>query len=181
MSNCQEILKRKLIVLSQLKPNDLVPSRDQLLAQPMLTYVHNITKWYCPYISSHCISQWIGAIGAILLTKINSISHGLDAWICNYMSVKMWLINTMCPSDTIWWNITGSTLAQVMDCCLTAPSHYPNPCWLLISEILWHSTQSNFTANAQATILYTVMSLKFKLLKSLIHLPESSELVFIHG
>ena len=67
----------------------------------------------------------------------------------------MWLMNTMCPSDTIWWNITGSTLAQVMDRCLMAPSHYPNQCWLLISEILWHSPQSNFTANAQAIILYT--------------------------
>ena len=93
----------------------------------------------------------------------------------------MWLINTMCPSDTLWWNITGSTLAQVMDCCLTAPSHYLNQCWLLIGEILWHSPQSNFTANAQATILYTVMSLKFTLLKSLPHLPGSSELIFIHG
>ena len=108
---------------------------------------------------------------AILLTKINSISHGLNAWICNYMNIKMWLINTMWPSDTIWWNITGSTLAQVMACCLTASSHYPNQCWLLISEILWHSPQSNVTANAQATILYTVMSLKFILSKSLPHLP----------
>ena len=31
-----------------------------------------------------------------------------------------------------------STLAQVMACCLTAPSHYLNQCWLIISEVQWH-------------------------------------------
>ena len=29
----------------------------------------------------------------------------------------------------------GSTLAQVMACCLMAPSHYLNQCWLIISGI----------------------------------------------
>ena len=43
------------------------------------------------------------------------------------------------PSDTIWWQRSGSTLAQVMACCLTAPSHYLNQCWLIISEVQWHS------------------------------------------
>ena len=46
------------------------------------------------------------------------------------------------------------TLAQIMACCLMAPSHYLNQCCPLISEVLWHSLKSNFTANAQATILY---------------------------
>ena len=37
------------------------------------------------------------------------------------------------PSDTIWRQRSGSTLAQVMACCLTAPSHYLNQCcsWML--------------------------------------------------
>ena len=30
---------------------------------------------------------------------------------------------------------SGSTLAQVMACCLMAPSHYPNKCWLIISGL----------------------------------------------
>ena len=47
-----------------------------------------------------------------------------------------------------------STLAQVMACCLTTRSHYLAQCWLLISVVLWHSPQSNFTTNAQVTILY---------------------------
>ena len=40
-----------------------------------------------------------------------------------------------------------STLAQVMACSLMAPSHYLNQCWHMISEVLWHSPDSNFTEN----------------------------------
>ena len=29
----------------------------------------------------------------------------------------------------------GSTLAQVMACCLTAPSHYLKQCWLIINKV----------------------------------------------
>ena len=35
-----------------------------------------------------------------------------------------------------------------------APSDYLKQCWLLITEVLRHSPKSNFTASAQATILY---------------------------
>ena len=48
-------------------------------------------------------------------------------------------INSLRPSDAIWRQRTGSTLAQVMPCYLTAPSHYLNQCWLIISEVQWHS------------------------------------------
>ena len=33
----------------------------------------------------------------------------------------------------------------VMAWCLTAPSHYLNQCWLIITDVLWHSPKSNFT------------------------------------
>ena len=46
-----------------------------------------------------------------------------------------------------------TTFAQVMACCLTAPNHNLDQCWLLICEILRRSLQSDFTANAQAAIL----------------------------
>ena len=35
-----------------------------------------------------------------------------------------------------------------MACCLTAPSHHLNQCWPIISEVLQHSPESNFTGNA---------------------------------
>ena len=49
-------------------------------------------------------------------------------------------INSLRPSDAIWWHRSGSTLAQVMACCLTAPSHYLNQCWLItcIKNVYFH-------------------------------------------
>ena len=41
----------------------------------------------------------------------------------------------MRPSDVIWRHRSGSTLTQVMACCLTAPSHYLNQFGLIISEV----------------------------------------------
>ena len=43
--------------------------------------------------------------------------------------------NSLWPSDAVWWCRSGSILAQVMACCLTAPSHYLNQCWLIINKI----------------------------------------------
>ena len=57
------------------------------------------------------------------------------------------IFNSLWPGDVIWWQESRSTLNQVMACCLTAPSHYLNQCWLMISEVLWHSPDSNFTEN----------------------------------
>ena len=34
----------------------------------------------------------------------------------------------------------GQTLVQAMACCLTATSHCLNQCWLIISKVLWHSS-----------------------------------------
>ena len=50
-------------------------------------------------------------------------------------------VNSVWPSDIIWWHRSGLTLAQVMASCLTAPSHYLSQCWLLISEVVWHSPE----------------------------------------
>ena len=42
-----------------------------------------------------------------------------------YYSVIHWMqLNSLRPSDTIWWHRLGLTLAQVMDCYLKAPSCY---------------------------------------------------------
>ena len=46
--------------------------------------------------------------------------------------------NPLWTSDTIWQQSTGSTLAQVMACCVMASSHYLNQCWLAINKALWH-------------------------------------------
>ena len=57
--------------------------------------------------------------------------------------------NSFWPTDTTWQHRIESILAQVMACCLTAPSHFLNQCWVLISEILWHPPEGDFVVNTQ--------------------------------
>ena len=66
----------------------------------------------------------------------------------SWKNVSKQKINSLRPShsDAILRHRSGSTLAQVMACCLTAPSHYLNQCWL-ISTIQLHSPDGNFTRN----------------------------------
>ena len=55
------------------------------------------------------------------------------------------------PSDTIWRQRSGSTFVQVMACYLTAPSHYLNRCWLIISKALWHSSDAIIVRRSEDT------------------------------
>ena len=73
-------------------------------------------------------------------------------WTSYGVSIVVLLFNSLRPSDAIWRHRSGSTLAQVMACCLTAPSHYLNQCWLIISKVLWHSSEGNFIRDTSATI-----------------------------
>ena len=41
-------------------------------------------------------------------------------------SLDVWLINILWSSDAMWRHRPQSTSLQVMVCCLTTPSHYPN-------------------------------------------------------
>ena len=64
-------------------------------------------------------------------------------YICEMSSTSLgdqW-VNSLVPSDAIWRWGSWSTLVQVMACCLTAPSHYLNQCWLIISRALLHSSE----------------------------------------
>ena len=58
---------------------------------------------------------------------------------CNsrYFRVSTWvthepLVNSLWSNDARWRHNHGSTLATVMRCCPTTPSHYLNQCWLII-------------------------------------------------
>ena len=64
------------------------------------------------------------------------------------LSRERW-VNSLRPSDAIWRQWSWTTLAQVMACCLTAPSHYLNQCWLIIRGVLWHTSESSFAGIAQ--------------------------------
>ena len=57
-------------------------------------------------------------------------------------------LNSLWSSDAIWQQRSGTTLAQVMACCLTAPRRILNQCWLIISKVQWHSHYGNFPRDA---------------------------------
>ena len=63
---------------------------------------------------------------------------------CSGQVSKNVSFNSLWPSDANWWQRFGSTLAQVMACCLVAPSHYLNQCWFIISEVQRHGTWKKF-------------------------------------
>ena len=107
----------------------------QLFAQLVLVY------------DSHIIQVWFVMIEVTIMLMShdhNSLSPG--KWSCyfkcvnlkNNRGIDILSINSLRPSDAIWWHRSGSTLAQVMAWCLTAPSHHLNQCWLIISVVQWH-------------------------------------------
>ena len=61
-------------------------------------------------------------------------------------------VNSLWPCDAIWRQGTESTLAQVMACCLMAPSHYLNQCWLIISKVLCNSSEGIIMRRSEDTI-----------------------------
>ena len=58
-----------------------------------------------------------------------------------FVCIRSAAFNILRPSDAIWGHRSGSTMFQVMACCLTAPSHYLNQCWLITSKVQRHSAE----------------------------------------
>ena len=97
-----------------------------------------------------CTLFMLGCFVVVWLYLISPISLGLLLWHWGNFKIapvpakqywRIWIndlygsINSLWPSDVIWRRGFRSTLAQVMACCLTAPSHYLNQCWLIISKV----------------------------------------------
>ena len=84
-----------------------------------------------PWVITSPVLLLVGELHLRLMVYLPSkSSHGLNRWLWGQgKSIKIGF-SSLWPSDAIWWQ-SGSTLAQVMACCLTAPSHYLNQCWLI--------------------------------------------------
>ena len=99
---------------------------------------------------------------------------------CHHLTwhVDMWLfrIRSYIICDAICRHRSGSTLAQVMACCLTAPSHYLNQCWPIINGVLWYSPHNNFTVSTW-DISKCYVNLKIIILKLQPHFPGANELI----
>ena len=126
--------------------------------------IHQSIKKYCS------LRFRISCEEILIWSKADSLSFGPSGTSFNKLSIKIQEssfrktqlkmsssrqlfcsgLNSLWPSDTIWRHKSGSTLAQLMACCLTAPSHYLNQCWLIISRVQWHSSECNFTRDTSA-------------------------------
>ena len=103
---------------------------------------------------------------------------------------KCWSFCSLWPSDAICLCRSESTLAQVTNWCLMAPSHYLNQHWLLIKGVMCHSPKSNFTSAHELKMQYVFADYIPKLLPHLwganefIKLPclwENSSLMLFYG
>ena len=86
-----------------------------------------------------CSSQSISIISAISMRR-NYTKFQYVYIFPGKISTYKWF-NPLWPNDVIWHHRIWSTLFQIMACCLMAPSHYLNQCWLIISDVFWHSPQ----------------------------------------
>ena len=61
-----------------------------------------------------------------------------------------WGNNSLKPGDAIWRHRFWWTLAKVMACCPTAPSHYLSQWWLIITKVQWCSSEGDFASGVTA-------------------------------
>ena len=106
---------------------------------------------WCCNLNMNILSVKKAAPNRLYLLWYTGVQHLKDIF-CQALSA-IWThspLNSLGPSDTIWRQISGSTLAQVMAYCLMAPSHYLNQCWLILSKVQWHSYDGNFIRDTSA-------------------------------
>ena len=90
--------------------------------------------------TSRCDVSW----KSIVQTQWH-VNHAIKAIACLMKQHPTIFMLTHCVLVTSYGNTSVSTLAQVMACCLTAPSHYLNQCWLIIRKVQRYSPEWNLT------------------------------------
>ena len=110
----------------------------------LLMNIHNASIHYE-------MSQYLFKPHDAIMTLCAATIMATSATALPRIMVTTYSFNSLWSSDAIWRQGSGSTLAQVMACCLTAPSHYLNQCWLITSKVQWHSSGGNFTRDTSAS------------------------------
>ena len=179
-------LKQHENVKSQITPHTTSPWRasygvyfvriplkiDRVITAPHCALLHNVSCiYYLPaYTTRYC---WI-------------LSNRYYNWCCIDTNNKIIIIieihSTILPIPSLFINLlwpygdidlikhrSGSKLVKVMACCLSAPNHYLNQCWLIISEHLKTFSQEMLNKSIPD------MSLKIINTNLQAHLPGASE------
>ena len=74
--------------------------------------------------SLHCCLPYMFLVSLYLLAILSPNGYSIKI----HVFYGVISLNSLWPSDAIWQQRSGSTLAQVMACCLMAPSHYLTQC-----------------------------------------------------
>ena len=101
----------------------------------LLNLIYEMWKWTCIFYH---------------FTSLRSLVQVVESFLMDH---KELFLNSLWPSDAIWRHRSGSTLAQVMACCLTATSHYLNQCWLVIIKGQWHSSDGYLSITVTTHLL----------------------------
>ena len=127
------------------------------LSEPMLEYnLRNKVQWNLKQNSYILIEE-----------------NAFENVVCEITSIlsRPQYVNSLWPSDAIWWHRSGSTLAQVRAWWSQMASHFLsqqtiawanvdlvlNQCWLIISKVHWPSCEGNFTRDIPATNHYNLL------------------------
>ena len=96
------------------------------------------------------LCAWNSPVTGEFPAQMASNTENVSIWWCHHGNkFGDTTFHSLWSSDVIWSHRSGSTLFQVRDCCLVAPSHCRNQCWLIIKGVrMWHSHENNFIWNA---------------------------------
>ena len=87
---------------------------------------HKCRHWYYASIDSY--TKYAICLRYIVIVPNYTFDTGLIFLMCTV--IRAWL-NLLWSDDAMWWHRSESTLAQAIDCCLKAPDHYMDQCWLI--------------------------------------------------
>ena len=95
-------------------------SGDKPLSEPMMVSL----------LTHICVTQpqWVKRFCSTCIISVITKAYS--------MSYYKTSLNSLWPSDATWQHRSGSSLAEVMACCLAASSHYQSQCWLSVSIVL---------------------------------------------
>ena len=122
---------------------------------------HLLVNWHF----SHC-----------RVTPTSDIVH--NAYACVPPFTRKTYIDALKLSDAIWWQRSELTLAQVMACCQTAPSHYLNQYQLIVNMALVSFIRQQF--QTKCSRWQYLRGIWNHILTFLSHLPGANELTKIN-
>ena len=119
-----------------------------------LAFVGGIHRW--PVNSPHKgpVTRKMFPFGDVIMTKVTVMGEvwGVSqCWEYLLYTEIVFAMNSLWASDAIWWHKSGSTLAQVMGCCLMAPNNCLSRCWPISSKDPKHSSEGVIKRRSEDT------------------------------